>query len=148
MEQAAQTQLIEKLLAAVEKRIPEYLANPIDLKIANGNVAVCIIDDAGRIHARMFGDDKIKQRQIFGIAWKKASQVWITGIATGEFERMVYSGEIDPEQFGIQKPDFIGWDGGQPIALDHETRVAVGFSGIRGEFDLEIVRKAAEEVLG
>lgn len=147
MELSQQTLLIEKILVAIEKRLPEYLANPEDLRIGNGNVAVCIIDGAGGIHGRMFGTNKIKQREIFGVAWKKASQVWITGIATYKYEKMVYAGEIDPDQFGIMHPEFIGWEGGQPIMLDADTRLAAGFSGMRGVNDLEIVTKAVEDAL-
>ena len=148
MDSAQQTSIIERIIDGVEKRIPQYLANPVDLKITNGNLAICIIDGSGRIHARMFGTDKIALRRTYGIAWTKASQVWITRIATGQYEKMVFSGEIDPNQFGIQHPDFIGWEGGQPIDLDDTTWIAAGFSGIRGIYDLEIVRKAADEVLG
>jgi glc operon protein GlcG len=147
MELSKETLLIEKLLDAIEKRLPEYLANPEDLRIANGNVAVCVIDAEGRIYGRIFGKNKIKQREVFGVAWKKASQVWITGIATNKYEKMVYAGEIDPDQFGIMHPEFIGWEGGQPVALG-EIKLAVGFSGMRGVNDLEIVTKAAEEVGG
>ena len=59
----------------------------------------------------MFGENKVKQREFFGVAWKKASQVWITGIATYEFEKKVYAGEIDPGKFGLMHPELIGWEG-------------------------------------
>jgi glc operon protein GlcG len=137
--------LIEKIFAAIENRLPQYLANPDDLHIGNGNVAVCIIDPAGRVYGRMFGENKIKQREIYGVAWKKASQVWITGIATYQYEKMVYAGEIDPGPFGIMHPEFIGWEGGQPVVLPDGTRLAAGFSGMRGINDLEIVTKAVED---
>ena len=148
MEPSKQALIIEKILASVAKRLPEYLKNPGNFNIGRGNVAACIIDTEGRIYGKIFGENKIKQREFFGVAWRKASQVWITGIATNKFEKMVYAGEIDPDQFGIMHPEFIGWEGGQPLALDHETRIAAGFSGMRGVDDLEIVSKAAEEVLG
>ena len=142
-----QSLLIENILAVIEKLLPEYLANPVDFGIGGGNAAVCIIDSEGRVYGRMFGDDKNRQREIFRVASKKATQVWITGIPTGVYERMVYTGEINPDQFGIMHPDFIGWEGGQPIALDPETQISVGFSGMRGVNDLEIASKAVAEAL-
>jgi uncharacterized protein GlcG (DUF336 family) len=145
MDPSQQTLLIEKLLAAIEKRLPQYLANTEDFNIGRGNVAVCIIDEGWRVHGRMFGDNKIKQREIYGVAWKKASQVWITGIATYEYEKKVYAGEIDTNKFGIMHPELIGWEGGQPITLGG-MKLAIGFSGMRGVNDLEIVTKAAEDV--
>lgn len=147
MEPSQQTLLIEKLLAAIAKRVPFYTAHPEDFNIGKGNVAVCIIDAEGRVYGRMFGDNKVKQREFFAVAWKKASQVWITGIATGKYEKMVYAGEIDPDQFGIMHPEFIGWEGGQPITLGG-LKLAAGFSGMRGVNDLEIVTKAVEEAGG
>ena len=38
--------------------------------------------------------------------------------------------------------NMIGWEGGQPITLKDGTKLAAGFSGIRGFNDLEIVVKA------
>jgi uncharacterized protein GlcG (DUF336 family) len=95
----------------------------------------------------MFGPDKIRQRNVFRIAWIKASQVWITGLKTGEYEKLVYAGKIDEEEYGIIRPDFIGWEGGQPIVVDAQTKLSVGFSGFRGRSDLQIVRKAVSSVL-
>src|SRR6516164_2348319 len=139
--------LIEDVITAVEKRLPEYAAIEEDRKRNEGNSALCIIDEAGAVYGKMFGTDKIRQRNVFRIAWVKASQVWITGIKTGEYEKMVFTGQIDDQQFGIMRPDFIGWDGGQPIALDGNTKLSVGFSGFRGASDLEIVQKAVADVL-
>jgi glc operon protein GlcG len=140
------TQLVEKLFSAIEKRIPDYLSDPIDMNIAKGNVAVCIIDRDGNLYGKLFGTDKILQRNFFKVAWIKASQVWITGLKTGEFETLVYAKKIDERKFGISKPDFIGWDGGQPITVDNETVLSVGFSGFQGVHDLEIVVKAFEDI--
>jgi len=56
------TQLVEKLFSAIEKRIPDYLSDPIDMNIAKGNVAVCIIDRDGNLYGKLFGTDKILQR--------------------------------------------------------------------------------------
>lgn len=139
--------LVEEIIAAVEKRVPTYSAIDEDRKRNEGNCALCVIDEKGAVYGKMFGTDKIRQRNSFRIAWTKASQVWITGIKTGEYERMVFTGQIDDRQFGIIRPDFIGWEGGQPIAVDGKTRLAAGFSGFRGATDLEIVQKALVDVL-
>jgi uncharacterized protein GlcG (DUF336 family) len=141
------SQLVEKIIVAVEKRVPEYLAVEEDRSRNDGNSALCIIRDSGAVHGKMFGTDKIRQRHSFRIAWTKASQVWITGIKTGEYEKMVFTGQIDDHQFGIIRPDFIGWEGGQPIAVDGKTKLSVGFSGFRGTSDLEIVQKALVDAL-
>jgi hypothetical protein len=77
---------ISRVFDAIEKMIPLYMGNPLDKNIANGNVAVCIIGDNGQLYGRMFGEDKARQRQTFKIAWTKASQVWLTGVKTGEYE--------------------------------------------------------------
>lgn len=147
MDAPAQSLLIEKILVTVEKLLPDYLANPLDYGIGNGNVAICVIDAEGSVHGRMFGSDKNRQREAFRVASKKATQVWITGIATGQYERLVYAGEINPDQFGIMHPDFIGWEGGQPLLLAEGVPISVGVSGMRGVSDLEIAQKALEEVL-
>ena len=148
MESKALTVLIEAIIAAAEKRIPEYLAIPEDQNNNNGNCAICVVDATGGVHGKMFGRDKIRQRHSFRIAWIKASQVWITGLKTGEFETQVYAGKIDEHDFGISRPDFIGWEGGQPIIVDGQTKLSVGFSGFRGTSDLEIVQKAFADVTG
>ena len=148
MEHAKIPTLIRELIAAVEKRVPEYLAVEEDRKRTEGNCALCIIDDVGEVYGKMFGDDKIRRRHVFRIAWLKASQVWITGLKTGEYEKLVFTGQIDEHQYGIIRPDFIGWEGGQPIAVDGRARLSVGFSGFRGSSDLEIVQKALADVIG
>jgi len=140
--------LIQNIIAAVDKRVPEYLAVEDDRKLNDGNCALCIIDEAGDVHGKMFGRDKVRRRHVFRIAWTKASQVWITGYKTGDYEKLVFNGELDEKQFGIIRPDFVGWIGGQPIVVDNQTKLAVGFSGFRGTSDLEIVQKAVAEVTG
>jgi glc operon protein GlcG len=147
MEQKQTIELVEKIIEAVEKRVPEYAAIEEDRKRNEGNCAICIIDDSGAARGKMFGTDKLRQRNVFRIAWTKASQVWITGIKTGEYEKLVFNGQIDDRQFGIIRPDFIGWEGGQPIAVDGNTRLSIGFSGFRGASDLELVQKAVADVL-
>jgi glc operon protein GlcG len=139
--------IAERIIIAVEKRLPEYLAVEDDRSRNDGNSALCIIDGGGAVRGKMFGADKIRQRHSFRIAWTKASQVWITGVKTGEYEKLVFTGQIDDKQFGIIRPDFIGWEGGQPIAVDDRVKLSVGFSGFRGTSDLEIVQKAMVDVL-
>ena len=141
------SQLVGKLIAAVEKRVPEYLAIEEDRSRNEGNSALCIVDENGAVYGKMFGTDKIRKRHVFRIAWTKASQVWITGIKTGEYEKLVFTGQIDDKKFGILRPDFIGWDGGQPIVVGGDIKLSVGFSGFRGATDLEIVQKALIDAL-
>ncbi len=148
MEPKILNELIQTIITAVEKRVPEYLAKPEDWGKNNGNSALCIIDAAGEVHGKMFGPDKIRRRHSFRIAWTKASQVWITGLKTGEYEKQVYAGLIDDDQYGIIRPDFIGWEGGQPITIDGQAVLSAGFSGFRGTSDLEIVQKAVRDVTG
>ncbi len=138
--------LIEKLITEIEKLVPSYLANPINANISKGNPALCIIDPDGNVRGKLFGTDKNKQREFFRVAWIKASQVHITGMKTGEFEKLVFTNQVDENKFGISKPDLIGWEGGQPIKVDDQTTLAVGFSGFQGMHDLEIVVKAFEQI--
>jgi glc operon protein GlcG len=147
MESKSIAPFIASLIAAVEKRLPEYLADEADRSRNEGNSALCIIDEHGVVHGKMFGADKIRQRHSFRIAWTKASQVWITGIKTGEYEKLVFTGQIDDKKFGIIRPDFIGWEGGQPITVEGTMKLSVGFSGFRGASDLEIVQKALVDAL-
>jgi uncharacterized protein GlcG (DUF336 family) len=147
MESTKISEIIDQIINEVELSIPEYMKDPADRKISEGNVAICIIDMQGRIFGKLFGNDKNKVRGFYNIAWKKASQVWMTGYATGKFEELVYSKQISCEQFGLSKPDLIGWEGGQPVKIDKDTELAIGFSGLRGIHDLEIVSKAVAKVL-
>jgi glc operon protein GlcG len=136
-------QTIHKMLDVIEKLIPSYMEVPEDKSISNGNVAVCIIEnDSGRVHGRVFGTFKPRGRETYKIAWTKASQVWLTGVKTGEYERMVFNKEIPENANGIENPDLIGWEGGQPLTLKDGTKLSVGFSGFRGTTDLEIMVKA------
>jgi uncharacterized protein GlcG (DUF336 family) len=136
--------VIEKIFAALENLIPEYMENPEDSQIANGNCAVCIIDENGGVHGKMFGANKPRQRQSYKVAWTKASQVWLTGYKTGEYERLVFTGQVGENANGIEAPDLIGWQGGQPLTLADGSGLSVGFSGFRGTVDLEIMIKALE----
>jgi glc operon protein GlcG len=137
---------LERVYQSIEKQIPHYMQFEEDRSIAEGNVAVCLIDESGQVYGKMFGQDAVKNRAFFRIAWIKASQVWITKQPTGKFEELVFAGKLDDRQFGIERPDFIGWEGGQPISLGN-VPLAVGFSGFRGVNDLEIVAKAFKEAM-
>lgn len=134
--------VISKMFVAIEQLIPEYMTNPADKNISNGNVAVCIIDDDGVVHGKMFGANKPRLRQSHKVAWTKASQVWLTGVKTGEYEKLVFTGQVAENANGIEAPDLIGWEGGQPLVMKNGTKLSVGFSGFRGVTDLEIMVRA------
>jgi uncharacterized protein GlcG (DUF336 family) len=134
---------LERVYNAIGEQIPHYMSFEEDRSIAEGNVAVCIIDEEGQVYGKMYGDDPIKRRAFFRIAWIKASQVWITKKPTGKYEELVFAGKLDDKAYGIERPDFIGWEGGQPIALGNRE-LAIGFSGFRGVNDLEIVVNAVK----
>lgn len=136
------------MINSMSDQIPTYKNKPEDWSKADGNVAVCMIDDAGNIYGKIWGKDKIKGRRCFDIACRKATQVWITGYKTGEYEKLVFTKKLNEKDFGIELPDLMGWQGGQPIQLDAKTRISCGFSGFRGIIDLAIVTRAAKEVMG
>lgn len=141
------TEQIVRLIQKIEDLIPQYMSIEEDKNVCNGNIAVCIIDESGALFGKLFvNDDKIRTRECFRIAWTKASQVWLTGMKTGEFEKKVYSGEINENIIGIRKPDLIGWEGGQPIKLKDGSILSVGVSGFRSVSDLEIVVKAVDQI--
>ena len=137
--------IITKLFIAIENLIPEYMQNPLDSNIGNGNLAVCIIDEHGVVHGKMFGSDNPRLRNTFKVAWTKASQVWLTGVKTGEYERMVFNKEVEENGNGIEAPDLIGWEGGQQLVLENGEKLSVGFSGFRGVTDLEIMVRALQQ---
>lgn len=137
---------VNKLFDEIETRIPGFRSSEPDWRISEGNVAICIITEAGKLYGKVYGTDKIKQRQFFKVAYQKASQVWITGYKTGEYESIVFGGGMDPEASPIELPDLIGWVGGQPIRLDDETELSVGFSGFRGFNDIAIVCDAVAKI--
>jgi uncharacterized protein GlcG (DUF336 family) len=146
MASADLTQTINNIIIECEKLIPEYKDVQEDWRIANGNCAICLIDSEGMIYGKMYGTNVIRAREAFRVAWTKASQVHITGYKTGEFEKLAFNKEIDEKSFGIERPDYIGWVGGQPLTLQNGTRLSVGFSGFRGVTDLEIVLRALETI--
>ncbi len=136
---------VQSIISAIEELLPQYVKEDEDYNKSQGNVAVCIIDKNGNEWGKIFGSNKIRSRESFRVAWIKASQVWITNMKTGEYEKLVFNNEIDDHTFGISKPDLIGWEGGQPVTLKDGTRLSIGFSGFRGVSDLEIVLKAIEK---
>ncbi len=142
MEPDELSSVIAEIIDKIEKLIPYYMENEEDRKKAKGGLAICVIDSEGRVYGKMFGTDKIMMRERYRVAWMKASQVWITGMKTGEFEKLAFTHEIDEEKFGIKRPDYIGWEGGQPISLPYGTILSIGFSGFRSASDLEIVIRA------
>ncbi len=138
---------IDRLIGKLDELVPLMMKREEDRAVSNGNTAVCIIDEAGEIFGKLFvNNNKIRARESFRVAWIKASQVWLTGMKTGEYEKKVYSGELSEGVAGISKPDFIGWEGGQPVVLKDGTKLSVGFSGFRGVTDLEIVLEAAAQI--
>ncbi|WP_158796243.1 hypothetical protein [Pedobacter sp. L105] len=134
--------IINSAFIEIEKLIPAYMKEEADRSISNGNLAVCIIASDGTVYGKLFGTDKARLRSSYKLAWTKASQVWLTGVKTGEYERMVFNKEVEEDSNGIDAPDLIGWEGGQPLILPDGTKLSVGFSGFRGVTDLEIMLKA------
>ena len=140
-------QVINRMFESISEQISAYKNSEADWSISEGNVSVCIIDDAGNIYGKIWGNDKLRGRRFYDVAYRKASQVWITGYATGEYERLVFADKLNYKDFGIELPDLMGWQGGQPLQLDAETRISCGFSGFRGVNDLAIVKKASAEAV-
>jgi uncharacterized protein GlcG (DUF336 family) len=130
----------------VGRLLPKILSVPEDLQIANGNCVLCIMNTAGDTVLRMYGDNPIRQRQVAQVASKKALQVWLTGYATGTYEKLVYNSDLDADKFGIPHPEFIGWLGGLEAKTTGGERLVLGFSGVRGEQDQGILRLAAESL--
>jgi glc operon protein GlcG len=130
----------------VGRLLPQILSVPEDLQIANGNCVLCIMNAAGDTVLRMYGDNPIRQRQVAQVASKKALQVWLTGYATGSYEKLVYNGALNADKFGIPHPEFIGWLGGLEAKTARGERLILGFSGVRGEQDQGILRLAAENL--
>lgn len=133
--------IINDFIKACEKLVPEYAAIEADYIKANGNVAVCIIDAEGNVHGKIFGDDKIKGRESFNTAWLKASQVHITGINTGDYEKLVFNEAINDKQFGIKRCDLIGFKGGMFVTFKDGTKLSIAFSGFRGITDVELIKR-------
>jgi glc operon protein GlcG len=149
MNSAELTTAATQLIAEVEKLIPAAMQHPEDRDNSQGNVTLLIIAEGGQIFGRMFGNDNRTRRGTSRVAWQKATQVWMTGQATGKFEKQVYGGaNVDPDQFGLQHPDLIGWDGGLPVVAQDGTKFAVAVSGFSGVTDCQIIRDAVAKVAG
>lgn len=149
MSPAELTATATQLIAEIEKRIPGCMQNPEDRDNSQGNVTLLIIAEGGQIFGRMFGDNNARRRGTCRIAWQKATQVWMTHQATGQFEKTVYGpGKADPGKFGLQHPDLIGWEGGLPVVAEDGTKLAVAMSGFTGVTDCNIIRQAVGQVPG
>ena len=135
-------ELTDRLFAEIERALPKYAAVAEDAAVNAGNTAVIAIGPAGDVYGRFFGTDRVRLRDTAGTAWKKAGQVWLTGVATGEYERRVYNGKVEWWKLGVMKPDLIGWEGGLPVPLVDGSTLALGFSGFRGETDVALLREA------
>jgi uncharacterized protein GlcG (DUF336 family) len=146
METQNTTDIITELIDAIEQMIPRYMNDPEDKAKSKGSVAFCIIDESGNVHGKFIGTDKIRAREMYRVAWTKASQVYITGVKTGEFERMYFNDLGNVNSYGIKAPELIGWEGGQPLKLKNGKTIFAGFSGFRGSSDIEIVQRALAEV--
>lgn len=116
--------------------------------MSKGNSAVIVIEADGTIRGHIFGEDRAKGRWCFDIANRKVAQVLSTGYHAGRFEELVYSGKLDEGQFGVSRPDFIGWRGGVPLLTHEDQLIAAAFSGSRGINDIAIIERAAEAVVG
>ena len=136
------------LIDEVTRLLPSFLDDPIERENSRGNAAVVVIEPSGRIHGRIFGEDKSRGRWCYGIASRKLIQVWSTGYATGQFEELVYAGKLDESKFCLERPDLIGWEGGVPLELADGSLLAAAFSGFRGVKDIEILTRAALAVPG
>jgi hypothetical protein len=133
----------EKLTAEVIRLYPEYATNPEDIRWNKGNGVFLCIEADGAIRGHIFGDSQEIQHKCYEIAVRKVLQVWRTGYHTGRFEELVFSGKLDEGAFGVQRPYFIGWEGGVPLRTADGKLVAAAFSGFRGVMDIEIIERAA-----
>ena len=138
----------ERLISEIAKLLPDCMQNAEDRDNSRGNVTLFIVADTGQFFGKMFGDDRVRQRGTCRIAWQKATQVWLTGMATGRYEEAVYAKRVDPSKYGINHPDFIGWDGGLPVALEGGTRLSVAMSGFTGDTDCSVIRRAVAQIPG
>jgi glc operon protein GlcG len=138
----------DAIILTVEGMVQEYFKHQ-NKPASEISAAICIIDETGNVSGKFFGNDvsdKLKLREKYLTAWIKASQVWITGMKTFDYEHMVFNNQINYKDFGIQPPDFIGWRGGQPFKLKDGTNLSIGFSGFSQQDDLEIVSRAVKEL--
>ncbi len=137
---------IESLTAEVIRLYPEYARNPEDVLWNKGNGVFLVVGPDGAVCGHIFGDNKEIQHKCYEIGVRKVLQVWRTGYHTGYFEEQVYAGKLDEGTFGIQRPYFIGWEGGVPLLTPDKKPIAAAFSGFRGTMDIEIIERAAVAV--
>ena len=142
MNNESTSKIVDAIVEKVGELLPVYLQDEADRSISDGHAALVIIEEDGTVSGKIFGASRLRARDSFRVAWTKASQVWITGMKTGEYEKKIFNDEIPDTLYGISMPDMIGWQGGQPITLKDGTKLSAGFSGIRGINDLDIVVKA------
>lgn len=140
--------LLSSLASAIERHTPEFLADPEDLAIAQGNLVFAAIDEEGHVFGRYWGTDPVRQRGSAQVAWTKANQVKLTRTATGLYERLVYAGKKNWWEYGIPLPEFIGWEGGLSAALEDGTFVALAISGLRQDKDCALLVRAVAETEG
>ncbi len=124
----------------------EVLKTPEDFQASDGNCALCIMNTTGETTMRLFGNNPVRQRQTAFNAHKKALQVWLTSYATGTFETLIYTNQISERQFGLSRPELIGWLGGVEAKTSNGERLILAFSGVRGEQDVGILMQAAEKL--
>ena len=136
----------EQLTAEVIRLYPEYVRNPEDIRWNKGNGVFLCIESDGAIRGHIFGDNQEIQHKCYEVAVRKLLQVWRTGYHTGHFEQLVFAGKLDENKFGIQKPTFIGWEGGVPLLTPTQQPIAAAFSGFAGTSDIEIIERAAVAV--
>lgn len=136
------------LVAEVIRLFPEFMQDPVDSAQCRGNAAVVVIAPDGRVVGHIFGTERERGQWCYGIANRKVLQVWRTGHPTGRFEELVYSGKLDECAFGVNRPDFIGWEGGVPLCCADGAPLAAAFSGFRGCNDVAILKRAAAAVPG
>ncbi len=130
----------------MEELLPEFLADPTDKAIADGNVVCLIMDSSGNLIGKQWGDDPVKQRLSSHVAWSKVQQVHLTNEPTYVYEQKVYRNELKWWEYGIPLPELIGWEGGLPIQLPNGINLSIAFSGFRGDKDCEIIRKAIQRI--
>lgn len=130
----------------IARLLPTVLQTPEDWSIGQGNCVLCAMDSEGNTAMRIYGTDPVRQRQAALVAHKKALQVWRTGHATGSYETLVYTGQLNPDAFGIPHPEFIGWQGGVEAQTTRGDRLVLAFSGLRGEQDIAVLRTAGENL--
>lgn len=131
------------LTAEVIRLYPDYARNPEDIRWNKGNAVFLCLGPDGEVRGHVFGDSREIQHKCHQIAERKLLQVWRTGYHTGRFEELVFAGKLDEGTFGLQRPDFIGWEGGVPLRTADGRLVAAAFSGFRGVMDIEIIERAA-----